>query len=194
MTARPDRASPACNHWCAFPSHAAVVAGPTQGGRSAADPGERRGGAGIRLDRDRIDGLADRARLERDAQAAQSFRRSPNDPDHDRRWPDPGGDRRRPGRPDGELFLSHALAPAAPLASGLSVASAHAAAIGTIIGADLGPNLTPIGSVATLLCFVLLGQRGLVVSSWSYIRVGLLVTPVTIAAALAVALVISGQR
>jgi Na+/H+ antiporter NhaD/arsenite permease-like protein len=31
-----------------------------------------------------------------------------------------------------------------------------------------------------------------VISSWSYIRVGLLVTPVTIAAALAVALVLGG--
>jgi arsenical pump membrane protein len=73
-------------------------------------------------------------------------------------------------------------------ASGLAPASAHAAALGTMIGADLGPNLTPIGSVATLLCFVLLRQRGLVISSWSYIRVGLIVTPVTIAAALLVAL------
>jgi arsenical pump membrane protein len=77
--------------------------------------------------------------------------------------------------------------------SGLSLAASHAAAVGTIIGADLGPNLTPIGSVATLLCFVLLRQRGLVVSSWSYIRVGLLVTPVTIAAALAVAYVLGGS-
>lgn len=76
----------------------------------------------------------------------------------------------------------------------LSQSSAHAAAIGTIIGADLGPNLTPVGSVATLLWFVLLRQRGLVVSSWSYIRVGLLVTPVTILAALAVALLLGIPR
>jgi len=76
--------------------------------------------------------------------------------------------------------------------AGLSLAATHAAAIGTIIGADLGPNLTPIGSVATLLRFVLLRQRGLVISSWSYIRVGLLVTPVTIAAVLAVALALGG--
>jgi arsenical pump membrane protein len=78
--------------------------------------------------------------------------------------------------------------------AGLSQAGQHAAAMGTIIGADLGPNLTPIGSVATLLCFVLLRQRGLLISSWSYIRVGLLVTPVTIVAALAVALVLGGSH
>ena len=78
--------------------------------------------------------------------------------------------------------------------AGLSQVGQHAAALGTIIGADLGPNLTPIGSVATLLCFVLLRQRGLLISSWSYIRVGLLVTPVTIVAALAVALVLGGSH
>jgi arsenical pump membrane protein len=78
--------------------------------------------------------------------------------------------------------------------AGLSPASTHAAVIGTIIGADLGPNLTPVGSVATLLWFVLLRQRGFKVSSWSYIRVGLLVTPVTILAALAVALLLGVPR
>ena len=78
--------------------------------------------------------------------------------------------------------------------AGLSEASAHAAAIGTIIGADLGPNLTPVGSVATLLWFVLLRQRGLEVSTWSYVRVGLIVTPVTILAALGVALLLGLPR
>ena len=78
--------------------------------------------------------------------------------------------------------------------AGLSTASAHAAAVGTIIGADLGPNLTPVGSVATLLLFVLLRQRGLEVSTWSYIRIGLIVTPVTILAALGVALLVGVPR
>ena len=78
--------------------------------------------------------------------------------------------------------------------AGLSAASAHAAAIGTIIGADLGPNLTPVGSVATLLWFVLLRQRGLEVSTWSYIRIGLIVTPITILAALAVGLLLGVPR
>lgn len=78
--------------------------------------------------------------------------------------------------------------------AGLSAASEHAAAIGTIIGADLGPNLTPVGSVATLLWFVLLRQRGLEVSTWSYIRIGLIVTPVTILAALGVGLLLGVPR
>ncbi|MGD0020233.1 MAG: SLC13 family permease [Candidatus Limnocylindrales bacterium] len=78
--------------------------------------------------------------------------------------------------------------------AGLSQASAHAAAIGTIIGSDLGPNLTPVGSVATLLWFVILRQRGLEVSTWSYIRVGLIVTPITILAALGVALLLGVPR
>ena len=78
--------------------------------------------------------------------------------------------------------------------AGLSAASAHAAALGTIIGADLGPNLTPVGSVATLLWFVLLRQRGLEVSTWSYIRIGLIVTPITILAALGVALLLGVPR
>ena len=78
--------------------------------------------------------------------------------------------------------------------AGLSAASAHAAAIGTIIGADLGPNLTPVGSVATLLWFVLLRQRGLEVSTWSYIRIGIIVTPITILAALAVGLLLGVPR
>ena len=78
--------------------------------------------------------------------------------------------------------------------AGLSAASAHAAAIGTIIGADLGPNLTPVGSVATLLWFVLLRQRGMQVTTWSYIRIGLIVTPVTIVAALGVALLLGVPR
>ena len=78
--------------------------------------------------------------------------------------------------------------------AGLSTAGAHAAAIGTIIGADLGPNLTPVGSVATLLWFVLLRQRGLEVTTWSYIRIGLIVTPVTILAALGVALLLGVPR
>ena len=78
--------------------------------------------------------------------------------------------------------------------AGLNAAGTHAAALGTIVGADLGPNLTPVGSVATLLWLVLLRQRGLEVSSWTYIRIGLIVTPLTLAAALAVTIALGAAR
>ncbi len=78
--------------------------------------------------------------------------------------------------------------------AGLTPVAAHAAALGTMVGADLGPNLTPVGSVATLLWLVLLRQRGLEVSSWSYIRLGLIVTPLTAGAALATVLILGGAR
>lgn len=51
-------------------------------------------------------------------------------------------------------------------------------------GADVGPNLTPIGSLATLLWLVLLRSRGIRISATTYIRYGVLVTvPALIAGA-----------
>lgn len=48
----------------------------------------------------------------------------------------------------------------------------------TIFGADLGPNLTTVGSLATVLWLVILRRKGLEVSSVQYFKVGILVTPV----------------
>lgn len=48
----------------------------------------------------------------------------------------------------------------------------------TIFGADLGPNLTTIGSLATVLWLVILRRKGLEVSSVQYFKIGVLVTPV----------------
>jgi arsenical pump membrane protein len=48
----------------------------------------------------------------------------------------------------------------------------------TIFGADLGPNLTTIGSLATMLWLVILRRRGLDVSTLDYIKLGLTVVPV----------------
>lgn len=47
----------------------------------------------------------------------------------------------------------------------------------TMFGADLGPNLTTIGSLATVLWLVILRRRGLEISSLQYFKLGLLVTP-----------------
>jgi arsenical pump membrane protein len=46
----------------------------------------------------------------------------------------------------------------------------------TIVGVNLGPNLTTVGSLATMLWLVLLRRRGLEVSAVDYVRVGGLVT------------------
>lgn len=45
-----------------------------------------------------------------------------------------------------------------------------------IVGVNLGPNLTTVGSLATMLWLVLLRRRGLEVSATAYLRVGGLVT------------------
>lgn len=71
----------------------------------------------------------------------------------------------------------------------LSGAAREAAAYGTIVGADLGPNLTPIGSLATVLWLLILRERGLEVRAIDYLRFGLLTTPpILLVATLLVAL------
>ncbi len=62
----------------------------------------------------------------------------------------------------------HGVSPAARL--GLIAA--------TIFGCDLGPNLTTVGSLATLLWLLLLRRRGMEVSSLEYFKLGVIVTPI----------------
>jgi arsenical pump membrane protein len=50
-------------------------------------------------------------------------------------------------------------------------------AYGTLVGADLGPNLTTVGSLATMLWLLLLRRRGVAISSLDYLRIGLATTP-----------------
>src|SRR5207248_1964289 len=64
-------------------------------------------------------------------------------------------------------------------------------AYGTIVGADLGPNLTTIGSLATVLWLLILRRRGLEVTSGDYFRIGLATTPAMLVAA-ALALWLAG--
>lgn len=49
---------------------------------------------------------------------------------------------------------------------------------GTIVGADLGPNITTVGSLATMLWLVILRRKGLEVSPFEYFRLGIVVTPI----------------
>jgi arsenical pump membrane protein len=57
-----------------------------------------------------------------------------------------------------------------------------------LIGVDLGPNLSVTGSLATLLWLVALRREKLDVSAWRFLRLGLLVTPPALLAALAAAI------
>jgi arsenical pump membrane protein len=58
-------------------------------------------------------------------------------------------------------------------------------AAAVLVGVNLGPNLTTIGSLATMLWLVLLRRRGLEVSALAYVRVGGLVTVPALALAAA---------
>jgi arsenical pump membrane protein len=53
----------------------------------------------------------------------------------------------------------------------------------TILGADLGPNLTHLGSLATFLWLFFLRRKGMDISTWDYLRIGLLTTPLMLAGA-----------
>jgi arsenical pump membrane protein len=49
-----------------------------------------------------------------------------------------------------------------------------------ILGSDLGPNLTTVGSLATILWLLILRRKGLDVSSIEYFKIGILVVPVMV--------------
>lgn len=68
--------------------------------------------------------------------------------------------------------------PVAVLASYVAAhASWHPVAYALVAGVDLGPNLTTMGSLSTILWLGALRRRGVVVSPLEYLRLGLLVVP-----------------
>jgi arsenical pump membrane protein len=85
--------------------------------------------------------------------------------------------------------------PAAVLAAaGLTRASVQlveptAVTAGLLIGIDIGPSFTTVGSLATLLWMMLLRRRGIAMDSLDYIRYSWLPALVAVAAALAVLVV-----
>ena len=60
--------------------------------------------------------------------------------------------------------------------SGVTGTLQQALVFGALVGADIGPKLTPIGSLATLLWLHVLQERGLKVSWGQYFRVGVVLT------------------
>jgi arsenical pump membrane protein len=56
----------------------------------------------------------------------------------------------------------------------------HSLAFAAMFGADLGPNLTTVGSLATMLWLLILRRRGLEVSTWSYFKLGIIFVPALI--------------
>ncbi len=46
-----------------------------------------------------------------------------------------------------------------------------------MLGADLGPNLTTVGSLATVLWLLILRRKGLEISAFQYFKLGLIATP-----------------
>ena len=66
----------------------------------------------------------------------------------------------------------------------------HPIAAATLIGVDLGPNLSVTGSLATILWLVALRREGQGVSAWRFLKLGVLVMPPALIAALAAAILI----
>ena len=55
---------------------------------------------------------------------------------------------------------------------------------GLLIGVDLGPNLSVTGSLATILWLIALRREGEAVTAWQFLKLGIIVMPPALLAAL----------
>lgn len=76
----------------------------------------------------------------------------------------------------GSVGAAGSLDAAGPMQQGMVLAN--------VIGAGIGPKLTPIGSLATLIWLHYLQQKGMRITWPSYLKVGLVITPPVLLAAL----------
>ncbi len=63
-----------------------------------------------------------------------------------------------------------------------------------LIGVDLGPNLSVTGSLATVLWLIALRREGQEVSAWSFLKVGLVVTPAALVLAVLASTFLQGSH
>jgi arsenical pump membrane protein len=82
-------------------------------------------------------------------------------------------------------LISGAALQATPSHSVLSTA--------VLIGIDLGPNLSITGSLATLLWLIAIRREGLSVSGWQFLKVGMLVMPLSLLMAIGSAILLNSH-
>jgi arsenical pump membrane protein len=73
------------------------------------------------------------------------------------------------------------------LASGSALQQMHSSGVLThavLIGVDLGPNLSVTGSLATILWLIALRREGAEISAWEFLKIGMVVMPLSLAAAI----------
>ncbi len=84
--------------------------------------------------------------------------------------------------PAGDVLIAESAAEIAAPRAGAPAPVQQALVYSAILGSDLGPNITIIGSLATILWLVILRRKGMEVSPMDYFKIGIVVTPAMLAA------------